>query len=394
MNYLIFVATTNTATLHPYLASGFPYPGVTGIQPDQSISFTIANPSSTNLVQPGTIQLFLNTTNVTSGIVVNDNAAGAAVSYLPPALLPTGLDTLQVTYSDGTATLTNTWQFTVVSVPVIPAAYALPTNALSLQGFTLQVAKGDDNATNVDFPARISRAEAQLAGTLTNSVLGGTYANEALNGGAYAETGVINYAIDPLFYGFTAAFQTTNAFPDIPTGTSNNVAMAAQMYVHLTPGIYTFGVTSDDGFKFTTGPTPANTNLMLGIFDGGRGGSETAFAFIVQTEGLYPMRLLYFKAQLGGGGVQLYSINRTSGIRSLLNNASDPNSFAAFQVVSTPPTLAIQQAGTNVVLMWSDPSFSLQSAPLVTGTYTTISSATSPYTNGISGTQQYFRLKR
>ena len=225
-------------------------------------------------------------------------------------------------------------------------------------------------------------------------LLGGTYANEALNGGAYAETGVINYAIDPLFYGFTAAFQTTNAFPDIPTGTSNNVAMAAQMYVHLTPGIYTFGVTSDDGFKFTTGPTPANTNLMLGIFDGGRGGSETAFAFIVQTEGLYPMRLLYFKAQLGGGGVQLYSINRTSGMRSLLNNASDPNSFAAFQVVSTPPTLAIQQAGTNVVLMWSDPSFSLQSAPLVTGTYTTISSATSPYTNGISGTQQYFRLKR
>ena len=68
----------------------FPYPGVTGIQPDQSISFAIANPSSTNLVQPGTIQLFLNTTNVTSGIVVNNNAAGAAVSYLPPALLPTG----------------------------------------------------------------------------------------------------------------------------------------------------------------------------------------------------------------------------------------------------------------------------------------------------------------
>ena len=92
---------------------------------------------------------------------------------------------------------------------------------------------------------------------------------------------------------------------------------------------------SDDGFKFTAGlATPANTNLVLGMADYGRAGTETAFSFIVQTNGLYPMRLLYFKAQFNGGGVQLYSINRTTGIRTLLNDPADPNAIPVFQAVT------------------------------------------------------------
>lgn len=395
VNYLILVASTNTGTLHPYLASGFPYPNVGGVQPDQNISFVIANATTTNSVLPGTIRLFLNANDVTSGLVVSSSAAGATVSYQPTAPMPGGANTLQAVYSDGLVSTTNTWQFNVISLPVLTASYAQPVGSLSLRGFTLQVAKGDDGATNIDFPASVARAEAQLAGTLTNSLTGLPYANEALNNGVYAETSGVNYAIDPLFYGFTAAFPTTNDFPDIPAGGTNNVAMAAQMYVQLSAGIYQFGVFSDDGFKFTAGlATPANTNLVLGMADYGRAGTETAFSFIVQTNGLYPMRLLYFKAQFNGGGVQLYSINRTTGIRTLLNDPADPNAIPVFQAVTVLPLLAIQQVGTNVVLTWNDPSFSLQSAPLVTGSYTTVSGAISPYTNAITGTQEYFRLAR
>jgi hypothetical protein len=63
--------------------------------------------------------------------------------------------------------------------------------------------------------------------------------------------------------------------------------------------------------------------------------------------------------------------------------------------VVSPIPLHIQLAGTNVVLTWNDPTsaFSLQAAPLATGTYNTVSGATSPYTNAITGSQQYFRLK-
>ena len=276
-----------------------------------------------------------------------------------------------------------------MTLPVIPPSYALPTNALTIRGFTLQIAKGDDSATNKDFPPSVARAIAQLNGTLTNSQTGLLYANEALNGGNYAETNDIDYEIDSAFNPPFFATPTPATLPDLPLNTTNNVAMAATMYVQLQAGIYAFAVTSDDGFMFTTGTTPASTNLTLGIFNGGRAPTESSFTFIVQTNGLYPMQLVYFKAQLGGGGVQLYSIDRTSGIRTLLNDPNNINSIPVYQATTAvlPIPLAFQMSGTNLVLSWGNAAFSLQSAPLVTGTYTNVPGATSPFTNQINGAQ-------
>ncbi len=47
----------------------------------------------------------------------------------------------------------------------------------------------------------------------------------------------------------------------------------------------------------------------------------------------------------------------------------------------------------NLVLTWTNPAFSLQTASEVAGIYTTIADATSPYTNSISGGPMFFRLK-
>src|ERR1035437_4045054 len=66
--------------------------------------------------------------------------------------------------------------------------------------------------------------------------------------------------------------------------------------------------------------------------------------------------------------------------------------------VGTPPVIVpiplnIQLSGANVVLTWSDASFSLQSSTIVTGPYTTISGASSGFTTNInSNSQQFFRL--
>ena len=65
--------------------------------------------------------------------------------------------------------------------------------------------------------------------------------------------------------------------------------------------------------------------------------------------------------------------------------------------VGTPPLLpillSIQLSGANVVLTWSDASFSLQSSTIVTGPYTTLSGAASGFTTNInSNSQQFFRL--
>jgi hypothetical protein len=63
---------------------------------------------------------------------------------------------------------------------------------------------------------------------------------------------------------------------------------------------------------------------------------------------------------------------------------------------SVRPALDIQRFDNQLVLSWGSPGFSLQSAPLVTGPFTSIPGGTSPYTNSIGSAQQgarFFRLR-
>jgi hypothetical protein len=57
-----------------------------------------------------------------------------------------------------------------------------------------------------------------------------------------------------------------------------------------------------------------------------------------------------------------------------------------------PIPLNITAAGSDVTLTWANSAFSLQAAPSVTGTYTNVPGATSPYTIPASGAARYFRL--
>jgi hypothetical protein len=68
-------------------------------------------------------------------------------------------------------------------------------------------------------------------------------------------------------------------------------------------------------------------------------------------------------------------------------------SFASVTGITLPIPLNIQLLGTNVVLTWSDSSFSLQTSTNVLGPYGTVT-GTSPYTNPATGSQKYFRLIR
>lgn len=67
-------------------------------------------------------------------------------------------------------------------------------------------------------------------------------------------------------------------------------------------------------------------------------------------------------------------------------------SGTVFALSLGPIPLCIQPAGTNVVLTWGNPSFSLESATTVSGPYTPVLGATSPYTNAITASPQFFRL--
>ncbi|HEY2081803.1 MAG TPA: choice-of-anchor tandem repeat GloVer-containing protein, partial [Verrucomicrobiae bacterium] len=66
-----------------------------------------------------------------------------------------------------------------------------------------------------------------------------------------------------------------------------------------------------------------------------------------------------------------------------------------FEITLTSPQpcpLHIDRFGTNAVLTWTNPVFSLQMATQAVGNYTTLPTAVSPYTNAIGGTEHFFRL--
>jgi hypothetical protein len=56
------------------------------------------------------------------------------------------------------------------------------------------------------------------------------------------------------------------------------------------------------------------------------------------------------------------------------------------------PRLDFQTLNNQLVLSWTNAGFNLQAAPAVTGPFTNLPAATSPYTNPFTTPQQFFRL--
>jgi uncharacterized delta-60 repeat protein len=64
------------------------------------------------------------------------------------------------------------------------------------------------------------------------------------------------------------------------------------------------------------------------------------------------------------------------------------------RLLGDSPILKFQKLNNQLVLSWTNAGASLQSAPAITGTFTYIPAATSPYTNSMTGARQYFRLSQ
>jgi hypothetical protein len=113
LEYLVVVAVTNaTSTLRPYIAVGSPAPSATGVLLTSPISFTIVN-RQTSVINTNSIQLILNTTNVSSRLVLNSNAVGVAVTWTPTNNLPSNFtNTVTVIFTDSASvSVTNSWNF-------------------------------------------------------------------------------------------------------------------------------------------------------------------------------------------------------------------------------------------------------------------------------------------
>jgi hypothetical protein len=102
-----------------------------------------------------------------------------------------------------------------------------------------------------------------------------------------------------------------------------------------------FGTRRNDGFKLSSGLhfSRSAATLQLGILESANndnGTATTEFDFVVPTAGVYPFRLIFFQ-NTGLCDLEWYSVNRTTGARTLINSG-DPNSIKAYR---TRPNLPL-----------------------------------------------------
>lgn len=174
--------------------------------------------------------------------------------------------------------------------------------------------------------------------------------------------------------------------------------------------IHTFGpvnydYTNSDGSDGMLAMVEGSTlyGTMLG---GGPGGSGTIFA--VHTDGT-GFTNLYIFSPTSFDGINSADEN-SDGARPQCGLTLSGNTFYgstssggvtgegvifALTLAAVPIPLNIQSISNAVVLRWTDSAsaYSLQTAPSVTGVFTNVPWAASPYTNFTSGSQKFFRLQ-
>lgn len=253
-----------------------------------------------------------------------------------------------------------------------------------------RLARWDFNATNsitTNTPTPSSgTGSATLVGTPTGGYTIGTYSDPAgLPGDLNSGWNTANYPV------VNAGNKTSGVQFNVSTLGYQNILLSWEERHSDTASKYTRVQYSTDGVNFIDGDrfTMLNTNNGWVFYT-----SDLTSAPGVNNNANFAFRIVseWEATAIGNnnsnyvGTVAAYSTGGT--IRVDLVSVFG-NTFTGV----TPIPLVLTPNANQVVLSWSNPSFALQAAPVANGTYTNIPGATSPYTNPVTGSQKFFRLK-
>ncbi len=349
----------------PQVVSVTPADGTSGLPATSAPAYAATITNGPTLTVAAPIQLKLDYSLVSPPPSISSSAGLTNVTYpgASPLLLASGSHVYTLTYADNLGGIyTNEVVFNV-NYQTLPPAYASPPGSGSHPGFTYRtVALNQDTTNNID--CTLARAEAQLAGTLIDVSTGMPFTNTATLGpnadGSYNVTTVLNFNDNG-----TAAgnFPDDVEFPGLDAPPYDWFSTEALLNLDLAAGYYRLGVNSDDGFEFRAIPPQGVSGppIVLGVFDHGRGASDTLFDFVVQSSGVYSFRLIYFDCTMGAS-CELFSVtNLTTADKVLINDPAVANAIKSFLVI--PPRItSIVKNGSNVDIQWAygNPPFQVQ----------------------------------
>ena len=360
VNLLLFVPAGG-ADRPPYIAAASPAPGATGVALDAALDITVAN--GTQPVVATGAALRVDGADVTAAATLTPVAEGAVVTYDPPGYLKTNTTySVELVFADAGGTFyTNSWSFeTSGPIPVIPTNYGTAPGTGQGNGFNVKMRKApntDAFGNAFTLANNVTRMEQHLADQIIDPDTLVPYVNEAA-GPSEDGTGtseVVNFMQTATTTGYFAGDVGFPYVDLIANPDPNNMTLEAIAYLELTPGIHRLGVRSDDAFMVASGPALSRMDLTLGLLNAGRGdglpGGATEFEFLVESAGVYPFRLIWCEGN-GGASLEFYSVDRTTFVRTLINDRSNPNAVLAY--LSRPnvvflPTVAITSPADKAV---------------------------------------------
>jgi len=342
-NYVLINDLSTPGALKAYATASIAPPYATAFNYNPAgFSFSIQDDISA--LNPSTLKVQLN--GATVAVTTNKSGGTTTVTYASPALFLAGSsNTVSVQFSDNATpahTLSPVFSFVVPTYTLMPPSAALPRSAVDTTkpGLLCRVSQIDDSVYGV-MAANIAHAEAQLAGLLIDPIAGTPYQDISTPGpqpgGGYVVSN-LNFSFDTS--NEQGAFTTANGHPDIQFpgiagSDSDNIAGEIVAYLDLQPGFYTFAVNATDGFRVTTAANAYDaTGTTLGLFDYRGISTETQFGVAVQTAGIYPVRLVFFRVATqpdnsGDASLEFYTID-AQGKKWLVGDTSAPTSVKAY----------------------------------------------------------------
>ncbi|MDB6041173.1 MAG: hypothetical protein JWM99_5014 [Verrucomicrobiales bacterium] len=313
-NYLMFVPVADAGLQRANVESALPLAGSTVTTVGPSVQAVIRNHDTT--VKTNSIVLTLNGTPVP--VLITNDTQGATVTYTLPETFPTGVPVaVRLVFQDNlNVSQTNDWTFTLGYKTLDAVNRANGTG--SEPGFKVRMVQAPAGSA---LENSLARAEQQLAPNSSIPVFVSTnFITDVLNFADRPDSNAGSFPGDMLVPGLD---------PDTNGGDDFAVEMSA--YLQLSAGAHRFGVISDDGYKVTAGISLTDTTSAFLAAHNGGPANET-FEFVTPQAGLYPFRIVWYERG-GSGYFELFSEDRTTGDRALINDITSANPVKAFRSI-------------------------------------------------------------
>lgn len=323
LNYLIFQPVADPGLQRATVASLSPSAGATIETVQPVIEARIQNRDTA--VNVSTLGLTLNDQAVSA--TVTPTAEGATLSYALPSLPASGaVNSARVAFKDDTGTeVTAEWTFTVMYKSLDPANRRSGPGLE--RGFSVRMVQAPSGS---NLENTLDRAENQLAAGSTIPV--------------YVDTNVVLQVINLNEVAGNAAgnFPDDEAVPGLDdlNGT-DDYAVEIHAWLQLAAGVYRFGVVTDDGYKISSGAALTDKLPLLGFKSGGT--ADESFDFVVAQSGFYPFRMLWYERG-GGSHAEWFSVNLSTGAKTLLNDPNTATAIKAYLDVAAAPTIQVLSA--------------------------------------------------